>query len=116
MLCWTTGTKFVVFRAGMKGRYLQDTVLNGLMSFDFLFKYILYTSGQFQHFIWRVPQSSYGIRIFRKFACGFILAFNNQFGWSSGHRANNYETDVQASRIVKCYVIFYGYEYLLRLG
>lgn len=35
MLCWTTGTKFVVFRAGMKGRYLQDTVLNGLMSLIF---------------------------------------------------------------------------------
>lgn len=49
--------------------------------------------------------------------CSFIFAFSNQFGWYSGHRAN-YETDVQASRIVKCcavcllmvMAIYYGWD------
>lgn len=77
----------------MKGISLQDTVLNGLVSLGFLFKYIFYTSGQLWHFIWRISGHPPMELRFLAFACGFFLAFNN-FGWSSGHRCC--ETDIQA--------------------
>lgn len=49
--------------------------------------------------------------------CLQLYLLNNQFGWYSGHRAN-YETDVQASKIIKCcavlssmvMAIYYGWD------